>query len=122
MGSHPLNLFFRFALEIVALVSTGIWGWNQSQGLPKYLLAIGIPIILAIIWGTFAVPDDPSRSGNAPIVINGILRLILELGIFTFGCWAVLDLGYTKAAVIFAVLVLIHYGLSYERVYWLIRK
>ncbi|MGB5508782.1 MAG: YrdB family protein, partial [Robiginitalea sp.] len=67
MGSHPANLILRFLLEIIALISLGIWGWNQSESWFRFVLAIGIPGIIAVIWGTFAVPNDPSRSGSAPV-------------------------------------------------------
>ena len=82
MGSHPANLILRFLLEIIALISLGIWSWKQSESWFRLVLAIGIPIIAAIIWGIFAVPNDPSRSGAAPVVTAGFIRLIIEFGIF----------------------------------------
>ncbi len=72
MGSHPINLAVRFILELTALVAAGMWGWHQSEGWLKFLLVITLPLLIAIVWGTFAVPDDPSRSGAAPIPISGI--------------------------------------------------
>jgi hypothetical protein len=32
MGSHPLNLAVRFALELSALAALGVWGWRQGDG------------------------------------------------------------------------------------------
>ena len=96
MGSHPINLIIRFLLEIIALMSVGMWGWKQSDGWLRFVLAIGIPIILAAIWGTFAVPDDPSRSGTAPIVTPGFIRLVIELGFFALATWALYDMGSIK--------------------------
>jgi hypothetical protein len=123
MSSHPLNLLIRFLLEIVALVSGGVWGWKQSDGgWPRFALAIGIPMVLAALWGTFAVPDDPSRSGAAPIVTPGIIRLLLELMIFTFSIWSLYDLGLSKASLTFMLVVIVHYIISYDRVLWLISQ
>ena len=122
MGSHPINLAVRFILEIIALVSAGIWGWRLMEGWPKYLLAIGIPVLLAIIWGTFAVPDDPSRSGVAPVITPGIIRLIIELGIFAFAIWALYDLGYTRISLALGIIVVLHYALSYDRIIWLVSR
>ena len=85
MGSHPINLAVRFLLEVVALGSMGLWGWTQHGGVGRWLWAIGLPLIAAIVWGTFAVPNDPSRSGEAPVVTSGILRLLIELLIFGIG-------------------------------------
>jgi len=70
---NPINLFVRFVLELSALIVVGIWGYRLSDGWTKYLLAIGLPLIMAAIWGIFAVPNDPSRSGNTVIVTPGII-------------------------------------------------
>lgn len=119
MGSHPINLFFRFILELLALTVIGIWGWKLGEGLYKYTLSIGIPIVLATIWGVFAVPDDPSRSGAAPVVVSGIVRLIIELAIFAFAAWSLHNIGYSEFCIIFGIAVLAHYILSYDRIIWL---
>ena len=122
MGSHPINLGVRFLLEMAALIIVGIWGWKQNENWPRYLLAIGIPVLLAVIWGTFAVPDDPSRSGNAPVLVPGMLRLLIELGFFAFAAWALYDLGFIKSFWTFSLIVLIHYVVSYDRVIWLVSQ
>jgi hypothetical protein len=120
MGSHPINLAFRFLLEISALVLVGIWGWKQSDEWLQYILAIGLPIILAAIWGTFAVPGDPSRSGKTLIATPGVIRLVIELGIFAFAIWSLYDIGLNKMGFAFGVIVLIHYIVSYDRIEWLL--
>lgn len=122
MGSHPINLAIRFLLELTVLISTGMWGYKQTDGWLKFVLAIGIPLVLAAIWGTFAVPDDPSRSGSAPVVTPGILRLIIELSFFGFGIWSLYDVGYLWASLLVAVIVIIHYGISYDRITWLLSQ
>nr|WP_144896605.1 YrdB family protein [Lutibacter sp. Hel_I_33_5] len=122
MGSHPANLFLRFLLEIIALISLGIWGWKQSETSFKFVLAFGIPIILAIIWGVFAVPDDPSRSGAAPIITPGFIRLFIELAIFSFAVWAQNDMGWKQLSLIFGIIILAHYIISYDRILWLFSK
>lgn len=119
MGSNPINLAVRFLLEITVLISVGIWGWKQSDGWMRYLLAFSLPILFAVIWGVFAVPDDPSRSGAAPVPTPGFIRLILELCFFSFATWAIYAIGYTKPAMIFGLIVLIHYIISYDRILWL---
>jgi hypothetical protein len=74
-----------------------------------------------IFWGTFAVPDDPSRSGKAPVVIPGILRLIMELAFFTFAIWALYDVGFTGWSWAMGIFVAVHYLASYDRIVWLIK-
>jgi hypothetical protein len=120
MGSHPLNLAIRFLLELSALTSVGIWGWRQGEGWLGFVFAIGIPIFLAAIWGTFAVPNDPSRSGKAPISIPGFFRLLIELGFFALAVLALYDLGYPRISLALGIITLLHYVVSYDRVLWLI--
>jgi hypothetical protein len=122
MGSHPINLILRFILELAALTGMSIWGWKQSDGWFRFVLAIGIPIIAAAIWGTFAVPDDPSRSGKAPVVVPGLLRLGVELVFFVLSIWAIYDMGYVRISWIFGVTVALHYLISYDRIQWLIKR
>jgi hypothetical protein len=122
MGSNPANLMLRFLLEIIAFTSLGIWGWKQSESWFRLVLAIGIPIIIAIIWGTFNVPNDPSRSGSAPVITAGFIRLIIELGIFGFAIWSLSDMGWNRISLIFGIVVLAHYIVSYDRVLWLLTK
>ena len=122
MGSHPLNLLFRFLLEITALVSVGMWGWRQADGWLKIVLALALPLILAVVWGVFAVPGDPSRSGNTIVAVPGLARLVIELLIFAAGVWAVYDMGYEKVGMTMMVVVMAHYLLSYDRIIWLIAQ
>ena len=122
MGSNPINLALRFLLEIAALLSMGIWGWRQGENWVSYVLAFGMPLMAAVIWGVFAVPDDPSRSGSAPIAVPGILRLVIELCVFAFAVWALNDLGYIMICWIMGGVVIIHYAISYDRILWLIKQ
>jgi hypothetical protein len=105
-----------------ALISVGLWGWHQSDEWFQFLLAIGIPVILSIIWGVFAVPNDPSRSGRAPVITPGIIRLILELGFFAFATWALYDMKLKQMSLIFGVIVALHYIVSYDRIIWLVSQ
>ena len=122
MGSHPINLAVRFLLELTALGVMGVWGWRQGDDWFRFVLAPGIPLIAAVIWGTFAVPDDPSRSGKAPVAVHGILQLLIEFFVFVFAVWALNDLGYSRLSLILGLLAGIHYMISYDRILWLIRQ
>jgi len=122
MGGHPINLAFRFILEIIALISVGTWGWKQNDGFLKFIIAIGLPLILGAIWGIFAVPDDPSRSGQTLVVTTGIIRLGIELGIFAIASWAIYNQGLHKNSYLFITFVIIHYLLSYDRIIWLLQN
>jgi hypothetical protein len=122
MGYHPVNLAFRFLLEIATLAAMFYWGWSQHDGLLRIILAVSFPVIAAIIWGTFAVPDDPSRSGKAPVPVPGAVRLLLELFFFGIGAGLLIVSGKVGLGIALSVSVLIHYAVSYDRVRWLLEK
>ena len=122
MGSHPVNLFFRFILELVFLVVFSLWGYRQIEGWPSVVLAVFMPGVVMLVWGIFNVPDDPSRSGKAPVPVPGILRLFIEFSIFGFALWFLHDLGYQRLCIIYGVLVIIHYIFSIDRISWLLSR
>ena len=122
MGSHPLNLALRFVLEIVGLAALGWMGWHFGRGVYRYILAIGFPLLAAVLWGTFAVSGDPSRSAEAVVQVPGIIRLVLELTFFAAATWSLFVTGATTYAWIYGVVVLLHYAISHDRIMWLIRQ
>ena len=91
----PTNLTLRFLLEVAALVGLGLWGWSLSVGVVALTLATTFPLSAAIAWGTFNVPGDPSRSGNAPVPVPGAVRLVLELAVLATGAAAYRAIGPT---------------------------
>lgn len=62
----------------------------------------------------------PSRSGHAPVPISGLMRLILELTVFFGGAFALYLAGYGWMGLLVAGLIVVHYGLSIERLAWLL--
>jgi len=122
LGGHPFNLLFRFLLELAVLGVAATWSLKSFEGWQGTVLAIAIPFVMAVIWGTFAVPDDPSRSGKAPVPIPGAMRLLLELIFFSFAVWCLYDLGFSRLGSFFGLLVALHYIISADRVKWLIKK
>ena len=122
MAKNPINLAVRFLLELAAIFTMGLWGYNISEGFSGILYAILLPLAFALPWGIFAVPRDPSRSGKTVIATPGIIRLVLELFLFAVATWMLFDLKYEKVWWIFGSIVLIHYILSYDRVLWLLKQ
>jgi len=122
MGSHPINLGVRFLLEMAGLLAIGFWGWNTHSGLWRVLFGMGAPLLAAVLWGSFAVPDDPSRSGRALVPVPGWVRLLLELAFFAFAVWALFDLAAELWGWVLLVVTIIHYLTSYDRIGWLLRQ
>ena len=113
-GRHTLDGLkltdvFQFILEIVALVSVGYWGWTQHDGLLRVLMTLGLPFLVAAVWGIFRVPNDP---GNALVAIPALLRLILELGVFVLAALCLYTAGLQDAAIILYVIVVAQYVVS----------
>lgn len=121
MGSHPLNLALRFVLELGALFAFGLWGYRSLDGPLRYVIALAVPLAAASAWGLFAVPNDPSRSGHAPVPVPGVVRLTLELAFFALAVWCLHRAGHARAALALAAFTAAHYVVSYDRVAWLWR-
>lgn len=122
MGTHPLNLAFRFVLELSALASLASFGWARFDGVARWLSAFGFPMLFMVLWGVFAVPDDPSRSGNAPVPVAGSVRLVVELGLFGAAALALYFGEHPRLAVALAASVIVHYMLSWDRIAWLLGR
>jgi hypothetical protein len=113
LSANPINLALRFLLELAALLAMGAWGWRQGEGVVRFILAFGVPLLAAAVWGVFRVPNDP---GKAPVVVPGVLRLALELAYFAFAVWALFDIGAQAWGWALGVIVVLHYLVSYDRV------
>jgi hypothetical protein len=122
MSNNRVNLFFRFLLEVCAIVTFGVWGYGLSDQWPRILLAGVFPLLFAGIWGVFAVPNDPSRSGKTVIPTPGTVRLALELLLFSAATWMLIGLGKHGLGWIFGGMVMLHYVISYDRIAWLLRQ
>jgi len=119
---NAANLALRFLLELSALAGFATWAWQSASGWWRFAAVIVVVITLMAVWGIFAVPNDPSRSGNAPIPVPGTVRLVLELIILFGGAYAWYLGGFAMTAAIFASLVIFHYLLSLDRIMWLLQQ
>jgi hypothetical protein len=119
MNTNPVNLAVRFLLEIVMLIVFACWGWHSTANWVHYIAAVGLPTIAAVLWGVFRIPNDPKPS---PVAIPGIIRLLLEWALFGLAVWALYDLGYTRSAIVMAVIVVLHYLVSYDRTRAMLRN
>lgn len=119
---NPINLGLRFALEVTCLVGIGWASWHLTAPPWRWALVIAIPLVAAAAWGVFAVPDDPSRSGSAPVPVPGLLRLIIEFAVLGAGVAGFALAGRPIIAATLAVLLVGHYVWSYQRIIWLLGR
>lgn len=122
MSQNPLNLALRFILEMVALVAIGYGGWHIGEGILRYLPALGLPLLAALLWGGFRTPNEPHHPTHPVIAVPGWLRLLIEALVFGAGTWGLFSTGVSTIAWLFCAVVIVHYVLSYDRVAWLLRN
>ena len=120
-GFHPVNLTFRFVLEIAALTAIAVGGYAMGSGAWAWILAMTLPLVAALVWGTFNVPGDRSRSGEASVSVSGGVRLIIELGVFALAV-VLVSCAAPFVALLLGIAVAIHYLLSLDRIRWLLRN
>jgi hypothetical protein len=119
MNTNPINLAVRFLLEIAMLVILGYWGWTLKGNWMHYAAAVGLPLIAAVLWGIFRIPNDPRP---APVKVPGIARLLLEGILFAFAIWALYDRTYVRLSCITGIIVVLHYIVSYDRTLAMLRN
>ncbi len=116
------NLALRFALEVAALVALGLAGWKLGGEGSRWILAIGVPAAAAAAWTTFNVAGDPSRSGRAPVEVNGWTRLGVEVLVLGGGALAIWYAGQPALAVAYTILVVVQSATAHDRVAWMIEQ
>ncbi len=114
-----INLAAHFLLELCALVALIYWGFQIGEGLMKIVLGALLPLLVAVAWGTFRVPNDP---GKAPVAVRGPVRLFLEAAVFSLAVAALNSAGQQTLAALFGIAVVIDYAIMYKRVIWLLRQ
>lgn len=121
MGFNPINLTFRFLLEILGLVGLFRLGLELGTGLWKWVLAAGLTFAAMALWATFRVPGDRSASGEAPYSVSGPVRLLIEIVVFGAGAFGWFVTGPDWMAWAYLSALALHHIISYDRIVWLIR-
>jgi hypothetical protein len=103
---RPANDGLRFLLELCALGALAYWGFRVSSGVLQWVLGIGAPLAMAVIWGRFMSPKATSR-------LNDPARLIAEIAIFGIAAVALADADQPTLAIAFAAAVAVHLILTF---------
>jgi len=92
------NLLLAFLVELVALGIFAWWGWDTGGTTPaRWLLAVGLPLVTAVVWGLFAAP---TATRGTPAV-----RWIVKVLVFGLAGAALWSLGHPLLADVFVVVV-----------------
>jgi|SRR5947209_5635190 len=99
-----VNLAAKFVLELAALAAFAYWGSTIGSGIAPVAVAIAAPLLIAVLWGSFAAPRAKRR---LPLPA----RVPFELGVFALATIALVAASRTVAAAVFAAAVLINAAL-----------
>jgi len=98
-------LTVAFLSELAALAALALWGWSATTGtVPRLLLAVGAPLVAAVLWGVFAAP-------SAPVQLPA-LTLLVKVAVFGSGVLALVAAGHVRLAVALAAAALLSSVLS----------
>lgn len=116
------NLALRFGLEVAAFAGLTVAAWRFTSAPVRWIAIGAVPVAAAVIWGTFNVVGDPSRSGEAPVEVAGAVRLGIELAILLGGAAAFVFAGRNVVGIALGSLVIVHYAASTPRIEWLLNS
>jgi hypothetical protein len=94
-----LNLLVRFLLELCMLAAVGYWGFKtHSDWAMKIIFGIGLPILIAVLWGLFIAP-------RATYPLTGISYLVVELILLGSGALALFASGKPALGWVYTIIV-----------------
>ncbi len=101
------NLAWRFILELCSLAALAYSGWQAGSDMPVKLgLAVGLPLMAAIIWGILGAPASSKR-------LEDPMRLGLEVVIFGGSAIALTAAGHPILGLVFALMLIVNRALIY---------
>ena len=100
------NDVLRFFLELAALGSLAYWGFSEFGGVAQWLVGLGAPLVVAVVWGRFMSPKA-SHPTVDPV------RVLIEFVVFGSGVAALFAADAPVFAVVVAVLAALHLTLTF---------
>lgn len=105
--AKSLNLGLAFLLELAMLAAFAYWGFHTgSTTLTRLLLSVGVPLIVAVIWGLFMAPKARRR-------LRGGAYQLARIVIFGLAAAALALAGAPIVAIVFVILFLLNTILLY---------
>ncbi len=98
---RAFSLALRFLLELTLLAGLAIAGARLADGIAGLLLAVGLPVLAAAIWGAWVAPKAQRR-------LRDPARLAVEVVLFALGAGALIAAGLAAAGIALGVV----YGVS----------
>jgi Protein of unknown function (DUF2568) len=102
-----MTLIVAFLVELAALAALGWWGFaTGGAAAAKVALGIGVPLVVAVVWGVFVSP-------KANVALPGAAQVAIKAAVFGGAALALLALDRAVAAEVFASVVVIDAALLY---------
>lgn len=99
---HALNEGLAFLLEIVALVLLAYWGFHVgSNTAVQWLLGLGAPAVMIVVWGTFAAPK-----ARVKLPLAGVMAV--KVVVFAAATAAGYAAGWRAFSIVFGVVALVN--------------
>jgi hypothetical protein len=96
----------RFVLELGVLASLAYWALTSHTGVRRWVLALGAPLLAAVVWAVFVNPAGAAATGDPA-------RLLLEGAVFGSGAAAMLAVGRSRLALTFVAVAAVHLVLTF---------
>lgn len=104
-----INITLSFLLELAMLIAIGYWGYHGSSNtLMRWVLALGLPLFLIIVWGVLFAPRSNRRLPATP-------GSLLSLGLFLLAAFALYQSDQPTAGIILAIIAIANRVLT---LYW----
>lgn len=102
-----VNLAMAFILELAMLAAFAWWGFHTgNSAIVRILLGVGVPVLVAVIWGIFMAPNSSRR-------FKGAAYLSLKFVLFGLAVAALVAVGQTTLGIILGVVFLVNTVLLY---------
>lgn len=103
---RAVNDLARFLLELCAVAPSGYWGFAVAGGVLAWLLGIGAPLLIVMLWGAFVAPKAERRLPDPP-------RLVIELWIFAAASVGLAAAGQPVLGAALAIAAVVNIGLMF---------
>jgi hypothetical protein len=100
--SKSINAGLAFLLELAMLAAFGYWGFQGEKSTwIKWGLGIGIPLVVAILWGLLLAPRATRR-------LNSRWGTLLSSGLFCLAALALYQTNHLALAITFAGIAIVN--------------
>lgn len=97
-----INLGLTFFLELAMLAAYAYWGFQAGTStFMKIVLGIGVPPLVAVIWGLFMAPKAARH-------LQGASYLAVKIVLFGLAIAALFFVGKTSLGIVFAIVFVIN--------------